>query len=257
MEEKCRKVLPPGVTCSVGVYSAPHSFDNAPCSPTALAALPGIVEVSRGSIEFQASTPGLTVGQGPRFDIPGPMMKTVRDPALSLIALSGIDPKGRIMAQVPPVVDSSTRQPDTTLTNWRIGFADEYLRNDVREPVEHSNEFLQALEVLRAAGAEVVPVVAQLLNDAAYFSLDSSNEIDKRVIEHRLDALVSDGQSPAFHCFCKTGHPGVCQTFNDALHGTHVVLWFYGARWARDSLSALVRVYQQAMHVARTDVPER
>ena len=86
--------------------------------------------------------------------------------------------------------------------------------------------------------------------------LESSNEIDKRTNEHRLDALVSDGQSPAFHLFCKTGYPGVCQMFSDGLQGTRVVLWFYGARWARDSLSVLVRVYQQAMQ-AHADMPVR
>ncbi len=257
MEEKCRKVLPPGVACRVSIHSALDCFDKAPCAPTASVGLPGVVEPSRGGIEYQASTTTITVGHGPRFDIPGPMMKTVRDPALSLIALSGIDPEGPVMAQVPPVMDSGALKSPPELAGWRIGFADEYMHNGLRETVEHSNEFLQALNVLRAAGAEVVPVVAQLPDAAAYFTLESGNEIDNRVNEHRLDALVSDGQSPAFHSFCKTGYPGVCQTFNDAVHGTHVVLWFYGALWARDSLSALVRVYQQAMYVARTNVPER
>lgn len=175
------------------------------------------------------------------------MMKTVRDPSLSLIALSGVDPAGPVMVAVPPVMENNAAKSVPVLADWRIGFADQYLRNGVRETVEHSSGFLQALEVLKDAGAEVVPVQAQLPDAAAYFTLASSNQIDERVSEHRLDALVSDGQSPAFHGFCKTGYPGVCQLFNDDLNGTKVVLWFYGARWARDSLSALVRIYQQAM----------
>jgi aspartyl-tRNA(Asn)/glutamyl-tRNA(Gln) amidotransferase subunit A len=183
------------------------------------------------------------------------MMKTVRDPSLSLIALSGLDPVGQVMVEVPPIMENNAAKSAPALADWRIGFADGYLRNGVRETVEHSSGFLQALEVLKAAGAEVVPVEAQL-PDAAYFTLESSNEIDKRINEHRLDALVSDGQSPAFHLFCKTGYPGVCQIFSDGLQGTRVVLWFYGARWARDSLSVLVRVYQQAMQ-AHADMPVR
>lgn len=261
MEDKCRKTLAPCVPCPVGVHSVFHGFEKSVCAPSTQPGLANAVGVSRGGVEFQTSAAPVaatfTTAQGPRFDIPGPMMKTVRDPSLSLIALSGLDPAGPVMVEVPPITDNSAAKSSPALATWRIGFADEYLRNGVRETVEHSSGFLQALEVLKAAGAEVLPVVAQLPDDAAYFALASSNEIDDRVSEHCLDALVSDGQSPAFHGFCKTGYPGVCQIFNDATDGTHVVLWFYGARWARDSLSALVRVYQQVMQAARGNVPAR
>lgn len=253
MEDKCRKTLSPGAPCSVGLPLVFNAFNAMPCGPAAPSGSTDNVSTSRGGIEFQpAAAP---VVQGPRFDIPGPMMKTVRDPSLSLIALSGLDPVGQVMVEVPPIMENNAAKSAPALADWRIGFADGYLRNGVRETVEHSSGFLQALEVLKAAGAEVVPVEAQL-PDAAYFTLESSNEIDKRINEHRLDALVSDGQSPAFHLFCKTGYPGVCQIFSDGLQGTRVVLWFYGARWARDSLSVLVRVYQQAMQ-AHADMPVR
>ena len=263
MEDKCRKTLRPCVPCPVGVHSVLHGFDHSVCKPSAPSGLANTVGISRGCIEFQSSAAPvgvattLTTVQGPRFDIPGPMMKTVRDPSLSLIALSGLDPAGQVMMEVPPIMDNRSAKSAPVLATWRIGFADEYLRNGVRETVEHSNGFLQALEVLKVAGAEVLPVVAQLPDAAAYFTQASSNEIDERVSEHRLDALVSDGQSPAFHGFCKAGYPGVCQIFNDATDGSHVVLWFYGARWARDSLSALVRAYQQAMQAAHGNVPAR
>lgn len=247
MEEKCGKILAPGASCSGGLPSMLNIPDTAPCALNPSAGATDNKAPPRGGIEFQpAATP---VVQGPRFDIPGPMMKTVRDPSLSLLALSGVDPVGPVMVEVPPVMENNAAKSAPALADWRIGYADEYLRNNAREMVEHSSVFLQALEVLRAAGAEVVPVLALLPDSTAHFTLASSNEIDERVSEHRLDALVSDGQSPAFHGFCKTGYPGVCQIFHDELHGTKVVLWFYGARWARESLSALVRVYQQAMHI--------
>lgn len=245
MEDKCRKILAPGAACSGGLPLLLNILNAVSCAPIAPAGSTDNGATPRGGIEFQpAAAP---VVQGPRFDVPGPMMKTVRDPSLSLIALSGVDPAGPVMVAVPPVMENNAAKSAPVLADWRIGFADQYLRNGVRETVEHSSGFLQALEVLKDAGAEVVPVQAQLPDAAAYFTLASSNQIDERVSEHRLDALVSDGQSPAFHGFCKTGYPGVCQLFNDDLNGTKVVLWFYGARWARDSLSALVRIYQQAM----------
>ena len=238
MEDKCRKTLSPGAPCSVGLPLVFNTFNAMPCGPAAPSGSADNVSTSRGGIEFQpAATPAV---QGPRFDIPGPMMKTVRDPSLPLIALSGLDPVGQVMVEVPPIMENNAAKSAPALADWRIGFADGYLRNGVRETVEHSSGFLQALE-------------AQL-PDAAYFTLESSNEIDKRTNEHRLDALVSDGQSPAFHLFCKTGYPGACQIFSDDLQGTRVVLWFYSARWARDSLSVLVRVYQQAMQ-AHADMP--
>ena len=245
MEDKCRKTLSPGAPCSVGLPLVFNTFNAMPCGPAAPSGSADNVSTSRGGIEFQpAATPAV---QGPRFDIPGPMMKTVRDPSLPLIALSGLDPVGQVMVEVPPIMENNAAKSAPALADWRIGFADGYLRNGVRETVEHSSGFLQALEV--------GPVEAQL-PDAAYFTLESSNEIDKRTNEHRLDALVSDGQSPAFHLFCKTGYPGACQIFSDDLQGTRVVLWFYSARWARDSLSVLVRVYQQAMQ-AHADMPVR
>ncbi|MFO2462720.1 amidase family protein [Pseudomonas sp. 15FMM2] len=205
------------------------------------------MDSSQGGIEFEPATAhaahGIVLAQGPRFDVPGPMMRTVRDPALSLMALSGLDPVGPVMVEVPPVQDNSALTTPPALAGWRIGFADEYLRGGERETAEHSSAFLRALEVLRTAGAQLVPVSALIPDTALHFTTDLSNEIDERVAEHRLDALVSDEQSPAFHASCKTGYPGISLP----LSNTGVAIWFYGARWARDSLSVLVRAYQKVL----------
>lgn len=253
MEDKCRETFPSGVSCALGIPSAINNVQALFCAPQVQGGTVGIQgnATDHGGIEFDPgvghAAHSVVLAYSPRFDIPGPMMRTVRDPALSLTALSGVDPVGPVMVEVPPIRDNSALKSPLALVGWRIGFADEYVRGEVRETVEHGLSFRQALEVLRIAGAQLVPVPAKLPDDALYFTLESSNEIDECVTEHRLDALVSDGQSTAFHASCKAGYPGICVTFGEDASGTSVVLWFYGARWARDSLSALVRGYQQAL----------
>lgn len=175
----------------------------------------------------------------PRLDVPGPFMRTVRDPAWSLSALSGVDPSGPVMVEVPLVLNNSTFTAAPALSGWRVGFADRYLDEVRSTPIMHSSAFLHALETLRTAGAELVPVPAQQPDAAAHFSLHTLNEIDQRVTEHRLDVLVSEGQSAAFHAACRSGYPSLCEPM--AAGGQ---LWFYGARWARDALAALVQGYR-------------
>ncbi len=255
MEDTCGKPLTPGIACPFGIPSQANSFQVLPCTtsilPDASSAAVGASGTPRGGIEFEPLSAqaayGVALAQGPRFDVPGPMMKAVRDPALSLTALSGLDPVGPVMVEVPPAQDNSGLGTPPALAGWRIGFADDYLRSGERETAEHSRVFLRTLEVLRTAGAQLVPVSAQIPDAALYFTLESRNEIDDRVTEHRLDALVSEQQSPAFHASCKAGYPGICLSFSDDITGAGVAIWFYGARWARDSLSVLVQAYQKVL----------
>lgn len=223
-----------------------------PCSPFHSLALPGdalssrlastqaqIDNVSPGNIVFGAER---REGAAP---IPGynalaPLIKTVRDPALSLIALSGIDPTEPVMVAVPLVLNNTTSTTSQSLSGWRIGFAHQYVQGNHVEPVEHTATFCRALDILRQAGAQLVPVVAQRADDSLRFTLQSPNEIDDLVAKHRLDALVSEGQSAAFHNACKSGYPALCEPLEEG-----VKLWIYGARWARDSLPMLLRVYRQ------------
>lgn len=255
IEDTCGKPQKPGVACPFDATSAPNSFQALSCTTRAHSERPnawdGALATPRRAIEFEPLTAhaaeGRTFVQGPRFEVPGPMMNTVRDPALSLRALSGLDPVGTVLVEVPLVQHDSGLKTPPALAGWRIGFAEDYLRDGERETAEHSNGFLRTLEVLRAAGAQLVPVTAQMPDAALHLRFEGRNEIDDRIIEHRLDALVSEERSPAFHASCKAGYPGICLSFSDELTGAGVAIWFYGARWARDSLSVLVQAYQKVL----------
>nr|WP_256262097.1 amidase family protein [Pseudomonas costantinii] len=194
-----------------------------------------------GSIVFSAEHPK-GAAPIPGYNALAPLIKTVRDPALSLIALSGIDPTEPVMVEVPLVLNNTTATATQLLSGWRIGFAGRYVYGDLAEPVEHSATFYRALDILRQAGAQLVAVDAQRADDTLQFSTQIRNEIDELVTGHRLDALVSDGQSAAFHRACRSGYPRLCEALED---GTRV--WFYSARWARDSLTTLSRVYRQGV----------
>jgi Asp-tRNA(Asn)/Glu-tRNA(Gln) amidotransferase A subunit family amidase len=127
-----------------------------------------------------------------------PPIVPLRDPALSLVALSGIDPAEPAMGEVPFVMNNTAFTATEVLSGWRIGFAERYVRGVYYEPVEHSAALLRAFHILRQAGAQLVPVDARREDPTLQFTLQR-NEIDDLVIKHRLDALVSDGQSAAFH----------------------------------------------------------
>lgn len=245
MDEKCRKYWRPCVPFPTG-HASSLSSD---CAASVTLSDTARETSSKGAIGFGIAShvperPG-NVAFPPRLDVPGPMMKTVRDPALSLIALSGIDPSGPVMVEVPLVLNNTTFTAVQTLAGWRIGFAHRYVGAGEAEAICHSAVFLQALDTLRSAGALLVPVDAHRGDDANQFSLQARNEIDACVSEHRLDAVVSDSASAAFHGACKSGYPGLCESLVD---GT--MLWFYCARWAGDRLMALVRVYRQLLQQA-------
>lgn len=216
-----------------------------PCLARHTLPMPGeTAETGGAATEAQAhntSSRGIVFGaEIPGYNALAPQIKPVRDPALSLIALSGIDPAEPMMVEVPLVLNNTTFTDTPVLAGWRIGFAERYVRGDHQEPIEQAAAFCQALDILRLAGAQLVPVAAQRTDETLRFDLHTRNEIDDLVTEHRLDALVSDGQSAAFHGACRSGYPSLCETLAD---GTK--LWIYGARWSRDALPNLLRAYRQ------------
>lgn len=144
------------------------------------------------------------------------------------------------MVEVPLVLNNTSYTATQMLAGWRIGFAGRYVCGGHAEPVEHSSALRRAFDTLRQAGAQLVAVDAQRANDSVEFTLQVINEIDDLVTRHRLDALVSDDLSSAFHDACLNGYPSLCEPLEDG-----VQLRFYGARWSRDSLTALVQAYRQ------------
>lgn len=194
---------------------------------------------SPSSIDFgNAPHPRLLPEKGtpiPGYDAPALSLKPVRDPALSLIASGGIEPRGPVMVEVPLVQNNSTLTAAKVLAGKRVGFADRYDLGSI----EHRACFIRALNVLRQAGAHLVPVFARSLDETLQFNLHARNEIDDLLNEHQLDALVSDSRSAAFHSACWHGYPRLGEPLGD---GT--TLWFYGARWSKDALAALVQGYR-------------
>lgn len=238
MDEKYRKDWYPCVPRPKGLASSLSS------DCFALGAAPDVATSTPGKVAFGSSTGACehsqVEGAPPRLDVPGPMMKTVRDPALLLSALSGVDPSGPVMVEVPLVMNNSAFTRIATLAGWRIGFANRYV--GASDTVDHGAAFLQALKILRSAGALLVPLDTQRVDLANQFTLSTRNEIDECVSEHHLDAIVCESNSTAFHGARDSSCPGVFETLED---GTQ--LWFYTARWAADRLSVLVGVYRQLL----------
>jgi hypothetical protein len=164
---------------------------------------------------------------------------------LTLIALSGIEPEGPVMVEVPLVQNNSSFTAVSLLAGRRVGFADRYARQGDHEPIQHRAPFMRALALLRQTGAQLIPVPAQRVDGSLQFDLHTRNEIDDLMNEHRLDALVSDSQSDAFHAACWSGYPRLGEPLAEA-----ATLWFYGARWSKDSLAALVQGYRSACGLA-------
>lgn len=195
MECSCRKYWRAGLPCPT-MQPPPALMEPAGTA----AAHPPAERASPRSIAFDVEPapahPGVLV---PGYNALALPLKPLRDPALSLIALSGVDPSEPVMVEVPLVQNNSAFTCARTLAGRRVGFADRYQRGDEHCPIEHRASFSRALDVLRSAGAQLLPVPAQLPDDGLYFNLHTRNEIDERVTEYRLDALVSDSQSDAFH----------------------------------------------------------
>ena len=236
MEHDSRKNWQLGVPCRHGV-ALPATGE--PGGLECVAPPVKIDKVSPSGIVFGAEHPEGAV-RIPGYNALAPLLKTVRDPSLSLIALSGIEPTGPVMVEVPLVLNNTTFTASRLLAGWRIGYAGRYVRGEHAEPVDHSSALRRAFDILRQAGAQLVAVDAQLTDDSLEFTLQVTNEIDELVIRHSLDALVSDDLGGAFHAACLSGYPCFCEPLEEGIE-----LRFYGARWSRDSLAALVQAYLQ------------
>lgn len=232
MDEKCRKYWPVRVPC-LPVQPLSSLVEPAPTGLAPEAA-------SRHGIAFGVEPlPGMSHESGipiPGYDAPGLPLKTVRDPSLSLIALSGIDPSAPVMVEVPLVQNNTTFTATSALTGRRVGVAERF---DDNTPIEHHASFLRALEILRRAGTHLVPVPARAARGGLHFTLQSRNEVDELVSEYRLDAVLSDSRSGAFHSACWSGYPGLGEPLEDG-----ATLWFYGARWSKAALATLVQGYR-------------
>ncbi|SDR70257.1 hypothetical protein SAMN04490205_0065 [Pseudomonas trivialis] len=176
----------------------------------------------------------------PGYNAVAPMIRPARDPALSLVALSGIDPSEPVMVEVPLVLNNTTFTATPLLAGWRIGYVDRYVRGEHTEPAQQSPALCRAFDILRQAGAQWVAVDAQQADDSLHFSLRNRNEIDELMADYRLDAVVSDDRRAAFHGDSPSDYPRVCEVLED---GTQ--LWFFASRRSRASLSLLVRAFRQ------------
>lgn len=233
MEKNCKEHWRLGMPCRPEL-SLPVAGDTGGVRPEPAPAKTD--NMSQGGIVYGAAH---GIAPIPGYNAPAIPAKAARDPALSLIALSGIDPTGPVMVEAPLVLNNSSFTASQMLSGWRIGFAEHYVRGDHREPVEHGAALRAAFDHLRQAGAQLVPVNARHQDHSLQFTLQT-NEIEDLVSAHRLDALVSGSESGAFHSACISGYPSLCEPLGD---GTK--LWFYGARWSRDALPLLLRAYRQ------------
>lgn len=244
MDIECRKSLQLGVPCRLGPPSPLSSSAEKVDLRTAQPIPSGDTAGPRGIAFGSVSDGDRPVAAGipiPGYDAPALPVKPGRDPSLLLIALSGVDPSAPVMVEVPLVQNNTTFTPDRGLAGLRVGVAKRYVRGDDHEPVEHRAPFLLALDALRLAGAELVPVPAQRADDRLKFNLHTCNEIDALTRQYRLDAVVSDSQSAAFHDACWAGYPGLGEPLGDGS-----TMWFYGARFSKDLPPVLVQRYRSA-----------
>ncbi|CAH0307380.1 hypothetical protein SRABI111_05203 [Pseudomonas carnis] len=227
MDSHCKKLWKIGVPCAPAQpLPPPMNAADVPASPP---------HAAPTSIVFgteQAAGAMLIPG----YNALAPHLRPVRDPALSLVALSGEDPTEPVMVEVPLVLNNTTFTATRALTGYRVGYVERYVQGNHVERVEHSEALHRVFDTLRRAGVQWVAVDMQRSGD----NQQACREIDERVAGLRLDALVSEDPEAAFHNASRSGYPTVCETLED---GSRV--WFYGARWAGDRLAALVRAYRQ------------
>ncbi|AZF33524.1 hypothetical protein C4J89_4076 [Pseudomonas sp. R4-35-07] len=235
MNEDCKKLWRLGMPCLSASSLAVSGEHADPGSSTVTQARtdnasPGAIVFGAGRAEGTVLIPG--------YNALPPMIKPTRDPELSLVALSGVDPTGPVMVEVPLVQNNSAFTASPVLAGWRIGYAIRYVRGGHVEPTDQRATLHRAFVILGQAGVQLVAVDAQRTDDP----LESGTAIDALVASHRLDGLVSDDQSAAFHAARRSGYPSACQALED---GTQ--LWFYGARWAADRVQVLLRTYRQLL----------
>lgn len=236
MERDCRKSWQLGAPSRNGL-ALPASGELSSHEPVACPLKSDTV--SSAGIVFGAEHPEQPV-RIPGYNALAPQVRTVRDPSLSLVALSGIEPTGPVMVEVPLVLNNTTFTSSTMLAGWRIGYVGRYVQGGRAAPVDHSSALRRVFEVLRQAGVQLVAVDVRHADDSHEFSLQACNDIDELVTRYGLDALVSDDANAAFHGACRSGYPSICEPLEGGIK-----LWFYGARWSGDSLNALVLAYRQ------------
>lgn len=242
MDIKCRKNLQSGMPCRYGppspVLPEMAGLTRAPPIPSTDAASPSGIAFGAASDGDRHLSGGISI---PGYSAPALPVKPVREPSLSLVALSGIDPSGPVMVEVPLVQNNTTFTADRSVTGLRVGIAERYARGEGHPCIEHCALFVRALENLRLAGVELVQVPALWADDTLQFNLHTRHEIDALFSKYRLDALVSDSLSAAFHDACRAGYPRLGEPLGD---GT--TLWFYGVRWSKGALPNLVHGYRSA-----------
>lgn len=236
MDHYCKEFWKVGLPCPVGQSSpTPVCTVDLPASSSPL----HTDNAGAGAIVF-----GTGQHQGatliPGYNTLAPHIKPVRDPALLLMAMSGIEPTEPVMVEVPLVLNNTTFTASLTLAGYRIGYVDRYVQGNHVEAIEHSAAVRGMFDTLRQAGVQWVAVDARRGDDHLQFSLQGCNEIDELVTHHRLDVLVSDDPGAEFHNAGRRGYPSACETLEDGS-----TVWFYSARWAGDRLAALLRAYRQ------------
>lgn len=240
MSDDCKKLRRSGIPCP------PASL---PTSPADYLEPGSSTQARTDSASPSAIVFGAAHAEGtvliPGYNALAPMLKPTRDPALSLIAISGVDPTEPVMVEVPLVQNNSALTTAAVLAGWRIGYASRYVGGGRVELTDQSENLRRAFIILRQAGVQLVAVDAQRTDNP----LESARAIDELVASHRLDALVSDNQSAAFHAACTSGYPSACQVLEDGAR-----LWFYGARWAADRVKVLLQTYR---HLASAEAPTR
>lgn len=171
--------IPPGWSGRGGQTKNPHVLSQTPCgssSGSGAAVAAGFAPLTvgtetSGSIICPASlngvvglkpTPGLLSRSGiiplaPKLDTPGPMTRTVRDAALLLNAMAGSDDADPVkQPQALKGVDYTALLLPDSLVGQRIGFPAKFEASG--QGAEDDPQFSKALEVMRAAGATLIPV---------------------------------------------------------------------------------------------------
>lgn len=171
--------IPSGWSGRGGQTKNPHLLGGDPCgssSGSAAAVAAGFAPLTvgtetAGSIICPASFNGVvgikpTVGLLSRsgivpvthkLDTPGPMARTVRDAALLLNAMAGDDPADPIKKpRTLNTLDYTAALQPGALVGKRIGYPAKFDRSAL--PLLTDPQFSQALELIQAAGATLIPV---------------------------------------------------------------------------------------------------
>lgn len=137
-----------------------------------------------------------------RQDTPGPMARSVFDAALMLNAMSGSDPDDSANIDAPKGIDYTALLKPGALHGKRIGYPATFCAKGESLSVDNSPQFAQALEVLRAQGATVVPVNMRLADASRYGELlfaDVKDELNDYLAKRQGLPVKSVPQLIAFN----------------------------------------------------------